>query len=89
MEVNTVARSLIVIVHTMGFVERRQFLEHHKKMACQKDEQNDHGVCKVYENACRVALTVLGRCCKHCCLFNKQRAFKRFEWWDSRGRIDR
>ena len=36
MEVNTAAKSLIVIVHTMGFVERRQSLEHHKKMVCQK-----------------------------------------------------
>ena len=34
MEVNTAGRSFIVIVHTMGFVERRQFLEHCKKMVC-------------------------------------------------------
>jgi hypothetical protein len=36
MEVNIAARSLMIIVHTMGFVERRQFQEHHKKMVCQK-----------------------------------------------------
>ena len=37
MEVNTAARSLITTVHTMGFVDRRQFQEHHKKMVCQKE----------------------------------------------------
>jgi hypothetical protein len=31
--VNTVARSLIVIVYTMRFIERMQFQEHHKKMS--------------------------------------------------------
>jgi hypothetical protein len=36
MEVNILARSLMNNVHTMGFVERRQYHEHHKKMVCQK-----------------------------------------------------
>jgi hypothetical protein len=36
MEVNIETRSLIINVHTMGFIERRQFQEHHKKMVCQK-----------------------------------------------------
>ena len=36
MEASTVARSLTINVHTMGFAERRQSLEHPKKMACQK-----------------------------------------------------
>ena len=36
MEASTATRSLIVTVHTMGFVERRQSLEHSKKMVCQK-----------------------------------------------------
>ena len=36
MEVSTAARSLIVTVHTMGFIERRQSHVHHKKMVCQK-----------------------------------------------------
>jgi hypothetical protein len=52
MEVNIEARSLMIIVHTMGFVERRQFQEHHKKMVCRKDEQDNHGACKEYEIAC-------------------------------------
>jgi hypothetical protein len=34
--VNIATRSLMIIVHTMGFVERRQFQEHHKKMVSQK-----------------------------------------------------
>jgi hypothetical protein len=33
---NIAARSSMIIVHTMGFIERRQFQEHHKKMVCQK-----------------------------------------------------
>jgi hypothetical protein len=32
MEENTAARSLKIIVDTMGFVERIKFQEHHKKM---------------------------------------------------------
>jgi hypothetical protein len=36
MEVNIAAKRLMIIVHTMGFIERKQFEEHHKKMACQK-----------------------------------------------------
>ena len=36
MEVSTAIRSLTVTVHTMGFAERTQSLEHHKKMVCQK-----------------------------------------------------
>ena len=36
MEVNTAARSLTVTVHTMGFAERRQSMEHPKKMVCHK-----------------------------------------------------
>jgi hypothetical protein len=36
MEVNIAARSLIITVHTMGFVERRQFQEHHRKMMSDK-----------------------------------------------------
>jgi hypothetical protein len=34
MEMNTTARSLMIIVHTMAFVQRKQFQEHHKKMVC-------------------------------------------------------
>jgi hypothetical protein len=30
-------RILMIIVHIMGFVERRQFQEHHKKMVCWKE----------------------------------------------------
>ena len=36
MELSTVARSLTVTVHTMGFTKRRQYQEHHKKMVCHK-----------------------------------------------------
>jgi hypothetical protein len=36
MEVNIAARSLIIIVHTMRFVERRPLQEHRKRMVCQK-----------------------------------------------------
>ena len=36
LEVNIAARSLMITIHTMGFIERRQFQEHHKKMVCQK-----------------------------------------------------
>jgi hypothetical protein len=36
MVVNIAVGSLIINVHTMGFIERRQFQEHHKKMVCQK-----------------------------------------------------
>ena len=36
MEVNNAARSLIFNVHTMGFIERRQSLEHHKKMVSKR-----------------------------------------------------
>ena len=36
MELSTTARSLIVTVHTMGFTERRQSLEHHKKMVSER-----------------------------------------------------
>jgi hypothetical protein len=31
-----VSRSLMITIHTMGFIERRQFHKHHKKMVCQK-----------------------------------------------------
>jgi len=37
MEVNTTTMSLIITVHTMGFVDKRQIQEHHKKMVCQKE----------------------------------------------------
>ena len=60
MEASTAARSLTVTVHTMGFAERRQYWNTPTKWHVRKDEQNDHGACKVYEIACRVALTVLG-----------------------------
>ena len=36
MEVDTAANILIVIIHTMGFIERRQYQEHHKKMVFKK-----------------------------------------------------
>jgi hypothetical protein len=61
MEVNIAARSLMITVHTMGFVERRQFQEHHKKWCVRKDEQDNHGACKEYEIACWFSLIVLGR----------------------------
>jgi hypothetical protein len=46
MEVNIVVKSLMITFHTMGFVERIQFQEHHKKIVCQKDEQDNHVECK-------------------------------------------
>jgi hypothetical protein len=36
MEVNIATRILMIIVHKMGFVERKQFQEHHKKIVSQK-----------------------------------------------------
>jgi hypothetical protein len=44
-----------------------------RKWCVRKDEQDNHGVCKEYEIACWVSLTVLGRCCRYCCLLNKHR----------------
>jgi hypothetical protein len=70
----------MIIVHTMEFIERRQFQEHHKKWCVRKDEHDNHGVCKEYEIACWFALIVLGKCCRYCCLLNKQRTFKLFGW---------
>ena len=48
--------SFIVTIHTMGFTERRKSHEHHKKWCFRKDEQDDHGACKVYDIACMVPL---------------------------------
>ena len=33
---NIAARSLMIIVHTMRFVGKREFQENHKKMVCHK-----------------------------------------------------
>jgi hypothetical protein len=44
---------------------------------------------KEYEITCMVVLTLLGRCCRYCCLLNKQRAFKILVWWNFRGGMDR
>ena len=30
--------------------------------------------------ACRITFTILGRCCRYCCLSNKQSAFKFLGW---------
>ena len=30
------SKEFMITIHTMGFIERRQFHEHHKKMVCQK-----------------------------------------------------
>jgi hypothetical protein len=58
MEVNIAARSLMIIVHTMGFIERRQFQNTTRKWCVRKDEHDNHGACKEYEIACWVSLTV-------------------------------
>jgi hypothetical protein len=55
----------------------------------EKNEQDNHGTFKEYEIPCWVALTVLGRCCRYCCLLNKQRALKLLGWWHSIGGMDR
>jgi hypothetical protein len=89
MEVNIAARSFVIIFHTMGFIERRQFQKHHKKMVCRKDEKDNRGAYKEYEITCWFDLTVLGRCCRHLFLLNKQRTFKLFGWLNSRGGMDR
>jgi hypothetical protein len=88
MEVNIATRSLMIIVHTMGFLERRQFQEPTRKWGVRKDELENHGACKEYEIACRVFLTFLGRCCRYYHLLDKQRTFKLFGWWHSRGGMD-
>jgi hypothetical protein len=43
MEVNIPIMILMVSVHTMIFVERRQFQEHPRKWHVRKDEQDNHG----------------------------------------------
>jgi hypothetical protein len=68
----------MINVHTMGLVERIQFQNTTRKWCVGKDELDNHGACKEYEIACWFSLTVLGRCCRYCCLFNKQRTFKLF-----------
>jgi hypothetical protein len=80
MEVNIAARILMIIVHTMRLVERRQFQEHQRKWCVIKDEQDNHGACKEYEIACWFALIVIGRCCRYCFLLNKKMTFKLFGW---------
>jgi hypothetical protein len=72
MEANIVEKSLIVTVHTMRFIERRQFQEHHKKMVRQKGQTSlYHGACKEHEITCMIALIVLGRHYRYCCLLDK------------------
>jgi hypothetical protein len=36
MGVNIAASILMITSHTMGFIERRKFQEHHRKMVCHK-----------------------------------------------------
>src|ERR1700722_20611808 len=83
------AESLIGTFQSMEFEEKRQSKNTTRKWCVRKDEQDNHGACKVHEIACRIAFTVLGRCCRYCCLSNKQRAFKFLGWWCSRGSMDR
>jgi hypothetical protein len=42
----------MITIHTMGFIERIQFHEHHNKWCVRKDEHDNHGACKEYEIAC-------------------------------------
>ena len=41
---------------------------------------SEKGMQILHKIACWFALTVLGRCCRYCCLLNKQRTFKFFGW---------
>ena len=59
MEVNNTGRSLTVTIHTNSQKEDNPW-NTTRKWRVRKDEQNDHGACKVCEIACRVSLTFLG-----------------------------
>ena len=60
MEVNIAAKSLIDIVQSMEFTEKDSSNNTTRKWCVRKDEQNNHGACKVHEIACRIAFTILG-----------------------------
>jgi hypothetical protein len=90
MEVNIATRSLMIIVHTMGFIERKIV-----PGTPQENGVSERMNMTIMEHArsmrlhAWVSLIVLGRCCRYCCLLNKQRTFKFFGWWHSRGGMDR
>jgi len=89
MEVNIAAKSLIGTVQNMESHREDSSKNTTRKWCVRKDEQDNHEACKVHEIACRIAFTVLGRCCRYCCLSNKQRALKFLGWWCSGGSMDR
>ena len=60
------------MVHTMGFIERRRFQEHHKKTVYQKERTRQLWSRQGVWDACRIAHTILGRCYGYCFLLNKQ-----------------